>query len=141
MKSSWKGAYEYDYPLEGEGAVNFEMQVVFQDGKFVGELTDEEFTTLTGDVCQVEGMLKDNQIQFTQTYPYQYDELEDGTILIDGKASGHQVYYEGTFNSEDNHWEGVWVILPKDEEELEADENLDTGTWFLKRVTVEVNEN
>lgn len=139
MKLSWKGAYEYDYPLEGEGAVSFEMNVDFSDGKFEGQLTDDEFTSLTGDVCQVEGVLKENHIQFTQTYPYQYDELEDGTLLIDGKASGHQVYYEGSFDQTTDQWEGVWVILPKEDEELDGDEGMDTGTWYLKRVTTEVS--
>ncbi len=113
------------------------MEVQFKEGSFTGEFTEAEFTELTGKKGTVKGFIDHQHISFVKKFPFKYDELEDGSILIDESMEGHEVVYDGWFNPEKGTWQGEWEILVEEIKVREGEYELvfDRGCWQMRRVT------
>ncbi len=140
MKVCWQGSYCYDVVFDEAEAYGFTIEAEFLDGSFRGEFSEEEFTGLTGEKGTVKGFIEGGQISFVKKFPFQYDELEDGSVYLDFESEGHEVTYDGIFNQETGEWEGEWEILVEEVKinEEEYEQYFTRGSWKMKRVTAPV---
>ena len=124
----WKGTFKYDLGDYGhEREVAFELRVKFKDGKISGIATDSDFVLLSSLPIPVKGFFEGDHISFVTTFPFKYDQDENGKSFINESEKGHDVNYDGYFNPDVNKWTGDWEIL-----EGEEDEQLFVGgTWEL----------
>lgn len=129
---SWKGKYTYEEGFPIDASFDFELKVQYNDGSFDGIAIEEEFTKLSGESAHVKGFIEEDYISFVKTYPFKFEEQEDGTVVIDRNERGHKVEYDGYFNSEQNRWEGNWNIV-SDEIKIFADEYeiFEKGFWYM----------
>lgn len=137
MLISWKGYYCYSLEFDENEKFGFEIEAQFRDGSFTGEFSEEEFTGITGKKGTIKGFIDHQHISFVKRFPFKYDELEDGSVLIDETREGHEVVYDGYFNHEKGIWEGEWEILVEEIKVREGEYELilDRGCWQMKRVT------
>ena len=124
----WKGKFKYDLGDYGhDREVEFELQVELKDGNFSGIATDPDFAKLSSLQIPVEGTFEGDHISFVTTFPFKYDQDEDGKSFINETENGHDVNYDGYYDPDVNKWTGDWEIL-----EGEVDEQLFVGgTWEL----------
>lgn len=137
MKVSWQGFYCYNIEFDETEQYGFTIDAEFVDGSFRGEFSEDEFTGITGEKGTVKGFIDEYHISFVKKYPFQYDELEDGSLFFDFEAEGHEVVYDGTFNQETGTWEGEWEILVEEVQvnDEESEQYFDRGSWRMRRVT------
>lgn len=129
---SWKGkyAYEEDFPIED--SFDFELKVQYNEGSFQGIAIEEEFTKLSGESANVKGFIEEDYISFVKTYPFKFEELEDGTVAVDRSEMGHRVEYDGYFNMELNRWEGHWeIVFDHIKIFTEEHEIFNRGFWYM----------
>lgn len=142
MNVNWVGHFCYNLEFDENEKFQFRIDAAYENGSFTGEFSDEEFTSITGEKGTVKGFIDNAHISFVKKYPFQYDELEDGTLFFDMDSEGHEVVYDGYFNEETGCWEGEWEILIE-EIKLNEDESeliFDRGSWKMKRVSGELSQ-
>ena len=124
----WEGRFKYDLADYGhEREVEFELHVELQNGKFEGTAFDPEFAALSNKQIQVKGSIDGDHVNFVTTFPFRYDQDENGKPFINESEKGHDVVYDGYFNPDVNLWTGDWEIL-----EGEISEQLFVGgSWEL----------
>jgi hypothetical protein len=110
MDITWNGKYGYDDHFDPENTFAFILKVDDNEGSFHGIALEEEFTGLTGEAASVKGFADGDHISFVKKYPFRFDTQDDGAALIDRQQRGHEVVYDGYFNSETGVWEGTWEI-------------------------------
>jgi hypothetical protein len=134
MKVNWKGKYSYEPEFDILNAHSFELILEYEANQFIGIAVEEEFTSLTNESPTVTGFIDGDTISFTKQYPFEYMIEDNGQITIDRAKPGHEVIYEGHYNSELGQWEGEWEIIA-DEIKLSAVEyemDLVYGSWRMK---------
>jgi hypothetical protein len=117
IKKNWIGKYGYSFDEESENFFSFEIFVDFNDGSFQGTVFEEEFSGFTGDSVAIKGFIEEDFISFVKTYPYYYASNENGEMIVDKQMKGHEVVYEGFFNTETGEWNGEWEILMHEEKD------------------------
>lgn len=135
MDLIWKGKYSYDQDFDEESTFDFTLKVSYNDASFEGIALEEEFTGLTGEHATVKGFIDAEHISFVKKYPFKYEEQDDGSIIFDREQKGHEVVYDGYFNSELGIWAGDWEIT-YDEVKMshgKYQESLIIGFWQMTR--------
>lgn len=117
IKKNWIGEYGYSFEDKSENFFSFEIFADFTDGSFQGTVFEEEFSGFTGDLVSIKGYIEEDFISFVKTYPYYYASNENGEMVVDKQMKGHEVVYEGFFNTETGEWNGEWEILINEEED------------------------
>jgi hypothetical protein len=117
IKKNWIGEYGYSFDEESENFFSFEIFADFSDGSFKGTVFEAEFSGFTGDLVAIKGYIEEDFISFVKTYPYYYASNEKGELVVDKQMKGHEVVYEGYFNTETGEWNGEWEILINEEED------------------------
>ncbi|MGB0915258.1 MAG: hypothetical protein ACPGVI_04255 [Crocinitomicaceae bacterium] len=130
----WKGEFMYDEEHYGHNdSETFELHVHFNNGPFIGTSEDSDFRKISNEPIHVEGFINGDHIQFTKSYPFQFEADENGKTFIDKSAKGHQVIYDGYFDPIIEKWTGDWEV-----ETNTVTDSTDTynqiyigGTWEL----------
>lgn len=137
MKVNWQGFYCYSIEFDETEQYGFTIDAEFLNGSFHGAFSEDEFTGITGEKGTVKGFIDEHHISFVKKFPFQYDELEDGSLFFDFESEGHEVIYDGVFNQNTGVWEGFWEILVEEVEVNNGEymQYFDRGAWKMKRVS------
>lgn len=130
----WKGEFMYDEEHYGfNDSETFELHVYFNNGAILGTSLDSDFLKISDAPIHVEGFIDGDHIQFTKSYPFQFEADEDGKMFINKEEKGHQVVYDGYFDPIVEKWTGDWEV-----ETNTVTDSTDTynqiyigGTWEL----------
>ena len=123
---------EFAYLLEANKISpieTFQIEATKDEVTFEGSASDAEYEQLAGEKPQIEGIIQDEHIRFTKTYPHYYGSDENGKLFLDKTIPGHSVVYEGEWYEPKKHYEGDWFIEWIDED---GEVYHITGPWEMK---------
>ena len=109
----------------------FEIKATLDGAVFEGHATDAEFESLANEQPTVEGIIDEEFIRITKSYPYYYGTDENGKLFLDKTIPGHSVVYEGEWYEPKKHYEGDWFIEWMDED---GEVYHITGPWEMKAI-------
>jgi|GEM_PF-3340651 len=131
----WKG--EYSINIGTDECTNIEyhtcrLDLLDRNGELTGIAQD---TTLSDEASKITGFCEDGVVSFIK----KYDRLvffEDGEYFGDETEGHPDIHYLGTFNQNENCYQGTWEILEEEKREGLQEKYKDkyfTGNWYMRR--------
>lgn len=107
----YKGKYFDVNALGIEFSIEFKMTLELdEEFNFIGTVWEQEFSEISNLEGLVKGFIENEHISFVLTYPCFYGCDENDQIIIDKSKPGHDVIYDGFWDSESQSWIGEWEI-------------------------------
>ncbi|MEQ9425700.1 MAG: hypothetical protein RJQ09_14850 [Cyclobacteriaceae bacterium] len=135
LTGTWEGEYSINIGTDEEPNVEFhafQLKLIDKSGELTGTAHD---LTLSEEPSTISGFRDNDIVSFIKKYT-RLVFAEDGEYYGDETEQHPDIHYSGTFNIQENCYQGTWEIHENEEREGLQDEFEDqyfSGNWYMRR--------
>ena len=135
LTGTWEGEYSVNIGTDEEPNIeyhSFILQLTDLNGEFSGNSQD---LTLSNEPSKISGFRENDLISFIKKYN-RLVFTEQGDYFGDDSEEHPDIHYLGTFNKEENCYQGSWEIHEEEEQvglQEEFNDKHFTGNWSMRK--------